>query len=259
MDSPVLLKRCIAEGIGTALLVLIGAGTAAFNGVITANNNQPATLADIGVISFAFAIIVLGMIYTIGRISGCHINPAVTIGLASSGNFPWKEVPAYLAAQCIGGIIGAFGIIAVLGMDGVQAGNLGATVLAPETSYVQGIAIEAIAAFILMFVIMGIAVAPGAPKEWGGLVIGLTVGGIIMLVAGATGGSFNPARTLGPYTVSSIFNGNINWVQFPVYVIGPVIGAVAAAFTYKAISSPERKEAEVAVPGDPPGREAIKQ
>lgn len=240
METPVLFKRCVAEFIGTALLVLIGPGTAAFNGIITASNNESTTLADIGVISLAFAIVVMAMIYTIGKISGCHINPAVTIGLASTGNFPWREVPSYLIAQCVGGVIGAFGIVVVLGMEGVQLGNLGATVLAPTTGYVQGIVVEAIEAFILMFVIMGVAVDPKAHKEWGGLVIGLTVGGIIMLTAGPTGSSFNPARTFGPYVVNSLLGGNINWIEFPVYVIGPLIGAIVAAFTYRIIARSSR-------------------
>ncbi|QED46117.1 MIP/aquaporin family protein [Cytobacillus dafuensis] len=237
MERTGLFKRCVAEGIGTALLVLIGPGTAAFNGLITANNNESTTLADIGVISFAFAIVVMAMIYSIGKFSGCHINPAVTMALASTGHFPWKEVFPYLIAQCVGGVIGAFGIVMVLGIDGVLLGNLGATVLAPSTGYFQAIAIEAIAAFILMFVIMGIAVDSRAPKEWGGLVIGLTVGGIIMMFAGPTGASFNPARTFGPYVVDSLLGGNIDWIQFPIYVIGPLIGAIAAAVTYNFIAS----------------------
>ncbi|RFB12707.1 aquaporin family protein [Bacillus sp. HNG] len=240
METPSLFKRCFAEGIGTALLVLIGPGTAAFNGIITANNNESTTLADIGVISFAFAIIVMAMIYSIGRLTGCHINPAVTIALASTGHFSWKEVGPYLLAQCVGGAIGAFGIVTVLGMDGVLLGNLGATVLAPTTGYLQGIVIEAMAAFILMFVIMGVAVDSKAPKDWGGLVIGLTVGGIIMMTAGATGASFNPARTFGPYLVDSLLGGNINWIQFPVYVIGPIIGAIAAAVLYTYMTSSKK-------------------
>ena len=237
METTSLFKRCIAECIGTALLVLIGPGTAAFNGILTARNNGTTTLADIGVISLAFAIVVIAMIYTIGKISGCHINPAVTIALASTKNFPWKEVPSYLIAQCLGGVIGAFGIVIVLGLDGVHLGNLGATVLSPTTGYFQGIVIEAIEAFILMFVIMGMAVDSKAAKDWGGLVIGLTVGGIIMMTAGPTGSSFNPARTFGPYVVDSFFGGNIHWMEFPVYVIGPVIGALAGAVAYKIVRS----------------------
>lgn len=237
MGPSSLFKRCVAEGIGTTLLVLIGAGTAAFNGVVTASNKEPTTLADIGVIGLAFAIIVIAMIYTIGKISGCHINPAVTMGLASTGNFPWKEVLPYLIAQCAGGIVGAFGIVVILGIDGVELGNLGVTVLSPNTGYIQGMAIEAIEAFILMIVIMGIAVDSRAPKEWGGLVIGLTVGGIIMMTAGPTGSSFNPARTFGPYVVDSLLGGNIKWSEFPIYIIGPIIGAIAGSFTYQFIAN----------------------
>ncbi|WP_175639309.1 MIP/aquaporin family protein [Metabacillus schmidteae] len=241
MEPPVLFKRCVAEGIGTALLVLIGAGTAAFNGVITASNNAAATLADIGVISVAFAIVVMAMIFTIGRISGCHINPAVTIGLAVTGHFAWKDVPAYIISQCVGGIIGAMGIVAVLGMDGIHLGGLGATSLGSSTGYVQGIVVEAIAAFVLMFVIMGIAVDSEAPGNWAGLVIGLTVGGIIMLTAGATGASFNPARTFGPYVMNSLAGGTISWAQFPVYVIGPIIGAIGGAVAYKGLTKTKKQ------------------
>jgi glycerol uptake facilitator protein len=237
-QSPSLWKRSTAEGIGTALLVFVGPGTAAFNGILNATNGYKTTLADIGVISLAFAIIVAAMIYTIGKISGCHINPAVTIGLAVIGQFPKKEVPAYLIAQLSGAVIGALGILVVLGADGASIGNLGATVLSPSTGYLRGIVIEAIETFILMLVIMGMAVDHRAPKDFAGLIIGLTVGGIIMMTAGATGSSFNPARTFGPYVISSLSGGNISWIQFPIYVIGPVIGSSLAAFAYKMLMSP---------------------
>lgn len=240
-QSPSLWKRSIAECLGTALLVLIGSGTAAFNGILTSNNGHPITLADIGIIALAFAIIVSAMIYTIGKISGCHINPAVTVGLAIVGKFPLKEIPAYVTAQLLGGTIGALGILIVLGTDGVVMGNLGVTALSPSTGYMQGIVIEAIAAFILMLVIMGIAVDKRAPHDFAGLIIGLTVGGIIMMTALPTGASFNPARTFGPYVVNSIMGGNISWSQFPIYVIGPISGAVLASITYQMLIRPSTK------------------
>lgn len=103
MDHPPsLVRRCLAEFIGTALFVLVGPGTVAFNGMITADTGRPTTLADIGVIGLAFAIIIAAMVYTFGRISGAHINPAVTVGLASVKRFPWREVPAYVTAQLAG-------------------------------------------------------------------------------------------------------------------------------------------------------------
>lgn len=236
MKNTNLLKRSIAEGIGTALLILIGAGTAAYNGMIIANGNA-ATLADVGIVAFAHAITIMGMIYTIGKFTGAHINPAVTIGLASTGNFPWREVPAYLIAQFVGGVVGAYGIVVILGLEGVTLGNLGAPSLGTATGYLQGIAVEAIATFILIFVIMGTAVDKRAYKGLEGIAIGLTAGGIIMLAGGATGAAFNPARAFGPYLVSSLFDGNIIWSQLAIYFIGPVIGAIAAAVTYKMIAS----------------------
>src|SRR5690606_32635128 len=106
-------------------LVLIGPGTAAFNGILTAEAGGVATLADIGVIGLAFAIIVAAMVYTFGGISGCHINPAVTVGLASVKRFPWHDVPAYVTAQLAGGVAGALGILLVLGQSGATVGNVG--------------------------------------------------------------------------------------------------------------------------------------
>ncbi|MBX6396274.1 MAG: aquaporin, partial [Alicyclobacillaceae bacterium] len=119
-----LWSRSLAEGIGTALLVLIGPGCAAFNGMLADQAHHPATLADIGVVSLAFAIIVAAMIYVFGHVSGCHINPAVTVALAVIRRFPWREVPAYLTAQMAGAVAGALGIVAVLGQNGAVVGNL---------------------------------------------------------------------------------------------------------------------------------------
>lgn len=239
---PSLWKRSAAELIGTALLVLIGPGTAAFLGILTAKSNQAATLADIGVVSLAFGLIVAAMIYTFGKVSGCHINPAVTVALASVGRFSWQEVPAYIAAQLVGGVVGALGIVAVLGSDGAVVGNLGATVLSADTSYIRGMVIEAIEAYVLMLVIMGVAVDQRAPAGFAGLIIGLTVAGIIMMTAGPTGSSFNPARTFGPYVIDSLMGGKVYWSQFPIYLIGPLAGAILAALSYDKIAFSRRRD-----------------
>ncbi|CAB1129391.1 putative aquaporin AqpM [Candidatus Hydrogenisulfobacillus filiaventi] len=234
--APTLWQRSAAEFVGTGLLVLIGPGTAAFNALIVAHTHQPANLADVGVVSLAFAIIVMALVYCFGHISGCHINPAVTLGLAVVGRFPWRDVPAYLLAQFLGAVLGALGIVLVLGPPGAAIGNLGATVLAPTTGYLQGIAIEAVEAFVLMLVIMGTAVDGRAPRGMAGLAIGFTVGAIIMMTAAPTGSSFNPARTFGPYVGDSLFGGHIHWIQFPVYLIGPILGALIAAWVYSFIA-----------------------
>lgn len=231
-SQPTLFQRSLFELIGTAMLVWIGAGSAAFNGVLSTQSHQPTTLADIGTISLAFAIAVVICIAAFGHVSGCHINPAVTLGLASIGRFPWVEVPAYVVAQLIGAILGAFGIIMVLGPDGATLGNAGATVLASGVGPLRGGGIEAANAFVLMVVIMGTAVDSRSSTRFAALPIGLAVGGIIMATAGPTGSSFNPARTLGPYVVDSLFGGHVNWSQYPVYVVGPILGAIIAAVLY---------------------------
>src|SRR6476660_10523838 len=100
MDEPSMVQKLAAEVIGTAFLVFIGVGSVPATLMI--NGNAPFTMADLGMISFAFAMVVVATVYALGHVSGNHINPAVTIALASTGKFPWKDVPAYIAAQCVG-------------------------------------------------------------------------------------------------------------------------------------------------------------
>src|SRR6187549_2779249 len=97
-----------------------------------AGKTHPFTMADLGIISFAFAMIVIAMVYTIGHISGCHINPAVTVSLAVTGKFPWKDVPAYVTAQVIGATLGAFAIVATLGHQATDLG-LGVASFNPDS------------------------------------------------------------------------------------------------------------------------------
>ena len=111
-DDPTQVQKLAAEFLGTAFLVFIGAGSVPATLIL--NGGPPVTMTDLGVIGFAFAMVIVAAIYTFGHISGCHINPAVTIGLALTGNFAWKEVPGYVIAQVAGAIVGAAGIIAVL-------------------------------------------------------------------------------------------------------------------------------------------------
>ncbi len=231
-NEPSLLRRSVAELIGTTMLVWIGAGTAAFNSVLANQNHHPVTLADIGMVSLAFGIVVVAMIAAFGHISGCHINPAVTVGLAVIGRFPWLEVPAYVIAQVLGAILGALGILLVLGPVGATVGNVGATVLAPGVSPLRGTLIEAANAAVLMTVIMGAAGDTRSGERFAGVPIGLAVAAIIMATAGPTGSAFNPARTFGPYVIDSLFGGRVSWAQYPVYLIGPVLGAVIAAWLY---------------------------
>src|SRR2546428_2465022 len=120
MDEPSLTQKLAAEALGTAFLVFIGVGSVP--ATIIVNGDAPFTMADLGMISFAFATVVVATIYALGHISGNHINPAVTLGLAVTGKFPWAQVPAYVAAQVTGAIIGAVAIIGVLGHQAVDVG-----------------------------------------------------------------------------------------------------------------------------------------
>src|SRR2546423_12826465 len=111
LDETSLAQRLTAEVIGTAFLVFIGVGSVPATLIV--NGKAPFTMADLGMISLAFATVVVATVYALGHVSGNHINPAVTIGLAVTGKFPWKEVPGYLAAQLIGATLGAFAIVGV--------------------------------------------------------------------------------------------------------------------------------------------------
>src|SRR3954468_23386720 len=120
MDEPTLAQKLAAEVIGTAFLVFIGVG--AVPATLIVNGNAPFTMADLGMISLAFGTIVVATVYALGHISGNHINPAVTLGLAVTRKFPWRLVPSYLAAQLVGGVIGATAILGVLGMRASDVG-----------------------------------------------------------------------------------------------------------------------------------------
>src|SRR6478672_13063071 len=112
MDEPSIRQKLAAEVIGTAFLVFIGVGSVPATLIV--NGKAPFTMADLGMISLAFATVVVATVYALGHVSGNHINPAVTIGLAVTGKFPWKHVPEYLVAQLAGATIGAFAIVGVL-------------------------------------------------------------------------------------------------------------------------------------------------
>lgn len=227
-----LLRRVAAEAVGTAVLVLVGTGS-----VVAALSVGDAQLdyAGLGFIALAFAIVVAVVIYGLGPVSGAHINPAVTVALAMTGRFPWREVGAYVAAQCAGACAGSLLVVATYGQGAVDLG-LGATALGEGVSYGQGIAAEAVGTFVLMFAVMAMAVAPHAPPGWAGLIIGLSVAAAILLIAPQTGGSLNPARTFGPNLTLALFGGGVAWGQLAVYCIGPLVGAAAAVLGYDALT-----------------------
>jgi len=243
---PSLAKRCGAELVGTLLLVYFGAGAAAITLMIAHGSNPPNSfnigigalggLADWFAIGFSFAIAIAGVIYAMGRVSGAHINPAVTIALWATKRFPAADSGAYIVSQMIGAAIGSLLFAMTAGMNAVTIGGLGATAPFPGIGYGQAILVEAIGTFVLMLVIMGVAVDKKAPAGFAGLIIGLTVGGVITATGNIAGASLNTARTFGPYFADWLLGGPVLWVNLPIYIIGPVVGALAAAFFYDYIT-----------------------
>ncbi|HOK58377.1 MAG TPA: MIP/aquaporin family protein [Methanothrix sp.] len=237
-----LAKRCLAEVVGTAILVYFGAGAAAITLMISKGSSPPnpfnigigalGGLGDWFAIGMAFAIAIAGVIYALGRVSGAHINPAVTIALWATRRFPSGEVIPYIVAQLIGASLGSLLFAASAGSDAVMVGGLGATAPFPGISFGQAVLAEAIGTFLLMLVIMGVAVDERAPQGFAGLIIGLTVGGVITTTGNIAGSSLNPARTFGPYLIDHIMGGPVLWSHYPIYVIGPVLGALVAVFLY---------------------------
>jgi len=242
-----LANRSIAEAVGTALLVYFGAGAAAIT-LMIANGTKPATPFNIGIgqlgglgdwfaIGLTFGIVIAVVIYALGRVSGAHINPAVTIALWATKRFPAGDAVAYIIAQLIGAAVGSLLFFLTVGMDAVTIGGLGATTPFPGIGYGQAILVEAIATFVLMLAIMGTAVDKKAPAGFAGLVIGLSVTAMITSTGNIAGASLNPARTFGPYLMDFLLGGSNLWGFFPIYIIGPVAGALLAAFFYDRIAA----------------------
>ncbi|MEN4005825.1 MAG: MIP/aquaporin family protein [Methanobacteriaceae archaeon] len=245
-----LKKRFLAELIGTFFLVYIGAGAAVITLMISRGALPPnpfnigigvlGGLGDWLAIGLAFGLTVAVLIYALGHISGCHINPAVTIALWATKKFPSADVIPYIVAQLIGASLASFLFAASVGMNAVTTGGLGATAPFPGIGYLQAVLVEAIGTFLLMLVIMGSAVDKRAAPGFAGVAIGFTVAGVITTIGNITGASINPARTFGPYLGNLVLGGANLWVYFPIYVIGPIVGAIIAAFVYEYISSEER-------------------
>ena len=233
-----LSQRAGAEVLGTALLVLVGPGSVVATLELGGKVVPAIRGGDLLGISFAFGFIITALVYAIGKVSGCHINPAVTFGLAVTKRVPWAEVPVYWAAQVLGAVIGAFGIWA---MFGHQAINLGMGMTAfnqSTTAWGSAIFAEGIGTAILMFAILGI-VDGRSPSDLAGFVIGGVVVGIIMVVGPVTGASLNPARAFGPELVSVIGGGASHWNQLlPVYILPGLVGSGIAAVAYDFIAKP---------------------
>ncbi len=240
MDSYSLGQRAAAETLGTALLVLVGPGSVVATLALAGDAKPAITGADLLGISFAFGFIIAAVVYALGKVSGCHINPAVTFALAATKRFPWRELPVYWAAQVVGAVLGALAIWGVFAHQAIDLGMGMTSFNEDTTTWAAAILAEGLGTFMLMFAILGI-VDGRSPTELAGLVIGGVVVAIIMVMGPITGASLNPARAFGPELVSAIGGGPTHWAQLiPVYVLPGLVGAGLAAFVYDFLAEPRK-------------------
>lgn len=215
------MRRYIAEFIGTFGIVFAPVALSAVGGFSGADKSLAAA-------SWVSGLVVLAMIYALGHISAAHFNPAVTLGFAVAKRFPWCYVAPYCLAQFLGGIVAAAAVALLFG------GGHGVHIPATD-SFLRAVGVETILTFFLMLVIIAVATDRRANGAIPGLAIGLTVVFDVWIGGAVTGGSMNPARSLGP----AIFGGSAPLLAYPVYLIGPALGAVLAVLLYESIRGGE--------------------
>ena len=228
------MKKYLAEAIGTCTLVVMGCGTAMLVGCDAIMGGGYILTA------LAFGLSIVAMAYCIGNISGCHINPAVTLGVFLSGRMEKKDVAGYVVAQCVGALVGSalLALIFKLGHVEDMTGVFGCNSLAGVSGNAfAALLVEIVLTFIFVLCILGVTSPKANHGSFGGLVIGLTLTGVHILGIGLTGTSVNPARSIGPAIVAAIA-GNVGpLVCLWVFVVGPLVGAGLAAACYKALES----------------------
>ena len=214
--------------IGTMVLTLTGCGTAVFIGC-----GEPAGVAAT---ALAFGLSVIAMAYTIGSISGCHINPAITLGVALSGRMSWKDAFGYWIGQFVGGIIGAailYAIVNVTGAPGAMGNpaGLGTNGVANAGGACGALLVEFIATFLFVLVVLGTTDDKKGAGNLAGLAIGLTLVLIHLVCINLTGTSVNPARSFGP----ALFVGGDALKDVWVFILAPLAGAALSAIVWKCL------------------------
>ena len=215
-------QRYIAEFIGTFGIVFAPVA-------LSATGTLPSSDSGLMASAWVSGLSVLAMIYALGHISAAHFNPAVTLGFAVARRFPWRYVLPYLAAEFLGGITAAAVVALLFG------GGYGAHI--PYSGLVPAaVGIEAVLTFFLMLVIISVATDKRVAGAVPGLAIGLTVVFDVLIGGPVSGGSMNPARSLGP----ALFAGGAAMANYWIYVVGPILGALVAARLYEAIRGSEQ-------------------
>ena len=230
------MKKYLAEAVGTMVLVLMGCGVAvSLNCSSDCTGSMVTNAASVIGTAFAFGLAVVAMAYTIGGISGCHINPAITLGCLLSGRISGKDACGYICGQIVGAFIGS-GLLWLLtsytGLEGTGANTLQQGVLP-----VGGLLAEIIFACVFVLVVLGAtAKTNGATNNFAGLAIGLSLVLVHLVCIRYTGTSVNPARSLAP----AVFAGDAALSQLWIFIIGPFVGAALAAGIWKVIE-PNKK------------------
>ncbi|MGQ9727326.1 MAG: MIP/aquaporin family protein [Candidatus Fervidibacter sp.] len=219
-----LISKCAAKFVGTFALVFIGCGS------IIADEITKGKVTPVG-ISLAFGLTVMTMVYATGHISGAHFNPAVTLGFAVAGRFPWRYVPNYLLAEFGGALLASFLHWALLSGHAYNV-NFGATILGEGVTFGQGFIMEVILTFFLMFVIMAVATDKRVPPAISGLAIGMTVALCALAGDPITGASMNPARSFAPALFAAPAT-TVPLQQLLIYLTTPILGAVITARVYE--------------------------
>eukprot|EP00253_Pinus_taeda_P000657 PITA_00657 len=230
LPSVTFAQKVVAEIIGTFFLIFIGCGS----NVIDKKTNG--SITHLGV-SIVWGLAVMIIIYSIGHISGAHLNPAVTLAFAAVRRFPWTQVPAYVGAQVIAAISAGFVLRLMFG----DVAHIGATV--PSGSDMQSFALEIFVTYLLMFVISAVATDTRAIGELAGMAIGATIAMNVAISGPISGASMNPARTLG-----SAVAGNI-YTSIWIYMVAPVLGAILGAISYNMIRLTDKPVREITKSG----------
>ena len=222
------MKKYIAEFIGTMTLVLLGCGTAMLVGCDAKNGGGYILTA------LAFGLVIVGMAYCVGNISGCHINPAVSLAVLVSGGMTFTDFVGYVVSQCLGAIAGAGTLKLIFDLGNVtdMTGGYGANGLAGVNGNAgAGVIVEIVLTFIFVLTILGVTSKNAKHGSFGGLIIGLTLTLVHIFGIGLTGTSVNPARSLGPAILAGGDALNDLWV----FIVGPFVGASIAAVVYKCL------------------------
>ena len=229
-------KAAVAELIGTAILVY--AGTAVATAAILERPTAGPAYDSLA-IALAFGLALAALVGALGHTSGAHLNPAVTVALAATRKFPWNYVPAYVGAQLLGAVIGAIATWITFGGPGREEAFLAATFPAEGVSVFRALVVEAMITFVLVFVIMAVATDDRVPSAAiAPIAVGFALAIGVFIAGPVTGGAVNPARALGPMLVAG------KLTAFWLYILGPILGAIAAAFVYdRVVGQAETPEA----------------